>query len=211
MEPRRLNAGIGLVIGAAALVLQFTLFVPATAETSGVPLALLSFFSFFTILTNLALVLIYLSELTSHRWLHWFRHPVTRAMMVAVMGLVTIFYHLLLSGLWQPEGLYLIADRLLHYATTLIYWLWWWRFVPHGHVGWRDLPAMLLPTLIYFGYILLRGAVLGEYPYPILEVGRLGYPAVLFNGFLVALGLAVLCAITIAFDKLLARNPRTVS
>ncbi|WIJ26704.1 Pr6Pr family membrane protein [Devosia sp. RR2S18] len=211
MEPRRLNAGIGLVIGAAALVLQFMLSVPATADSRGLPFALLSFFSFFTILSNLTLVLIYLSELTSHRWLEWFRHPVTRAMMVAVMGLVTIFYHLLLSGLWQPEGLYLIADRLLHYATTLIYWLWWWRFVPHGRVDWRDLPTMLLPTLVYFGYILLRGAFLNEYPYPILEVGRLGYATVLLNGLIVALGLAVLCAVTIAFDKLLARKPRTVS
>jgi hypothetical protein len=209
MNYMRVNAAIGFAVGLGALILQFGLTVPAAMETRSLPLALLFFFAFFTILTNGTLVLIYLSELAPRLPLAVFRSPVTRGMMVAVMGLVTVFYHFLLAGSWQPEGLFLIADRLLHYATTIIYWIWWARFCRHGALEWRHLPLMLLPTLLYFFLILLRGLFVGEYPYFILEVGRLGYPAVFLNALIVAAGLAVLAAITIAIDKLLARQSRT--
>ncbi|HEV7344579.1 MAG TPA: Pr6Pr family membrane protein [Devosia sp.] len=211
MHYGRFNAAIGFTIGLGALILQFALTVPAAMETRSLPLALIYYFSFFTILTNLVLVLIYLSELAPRLPLAWLRRPVARGMMVAVMGLVTLFYHFLLAGSWDPQGPYLIADRLLHYATTLIYWIWWWRFVLHGQLAWRDLPVMLVPTVIYFGYTLLRGALVSEYPYFILEVGQLGYPAVFLNAVIVAAGLAVLSAIVIAIDRLLARRTGTIS
>ena len=209
MSYGRLNAAIGFAVGLGALVLQFALTVPAATTTRNLPLALLFFFSFFTILTNLTLVLIYLSELPPRLPLGFFRRPVTRAMMVAVMVLVTLFYHFLLASQWNPEGLFLTADRLLHYATTLIYGIWWARFAPHGLVEWRDIPIMLAPTAIYFVLILLRGAVLGEYPYFILQVDSLGYPTVFLNALIVAIALAALCAAVIGADKFLARKPRT--
>jgi hypothetical protein len=203
----------GFVAGLAALMVQFWLTVPPALQPSPIApagrnlfWALVFFFSFFTILTNGTLVFIYLSDLAPGWPLGLFLRPVTRGMMVGVMGLVTIFYHVLLSGLWTPEGLALISDRLLHYATTLIYWIWWARFVPHGHLRWANIPAMLLPTLIYFFLILARGWWTGEYPYFILEAPRLGYPAVFLNALLVAIGLAVLCAIAVGVDKLLARQ-----
>jgi hypothetical protein len=211
MNYGRANAAIGFAVGLGALILQFVLTIPAAMQTRGLPLALLFFFSFFTILSNLGLVLIYLSELSASRPLAVFRQPVTRGLMLAVMALVLLFYHFLLAGSWDPQGPFLIADRLLHYATPLIYATWWARFVPHGHLRVSDLPIMLAPALVYLALILARGLFVGEYPYFILEVGRLGYPAVLLNALLVAAGLAVLSAIVVALDHLLARTSRTVS
>jgi hypothetical protein len=218
MSARRINGTIGFLVGLGALVLQFGLTVPAAMQVSAAApegrsllLALVFFFSFFTILSNGTLALVYLADLAPRLPLEPFRRPWVRTMMVAVMALVTIFYHLLLAHTWAPEGLFLVADRLLHYATTLIYLIFWARFLPHGETEWRHLPWMLLPTLAYFVYILLRGMVVNEYPYPILEVGRLGYGAVLLNGLVVAIGLAALCALAIAADKMLARFNRTVS
>jgi hypothetical protein len=211
MNYGRANAAIGFAVGLGALILQFALTIPAAMQTRGLPLALLFFFSFFTILSNLGLVLVYLSELGRNLPLAVFRKPVTRGLMLAVMALVLLFYHFLLAGTWNPEGPFLIADRLLHYATPLIYAIWWARFTPHGQLRLGDLPIMLAPALVYLALILLRGLFVGEYPYFILEVGRLGYPAVLLNALLVAIGLAVLSAIVVALDQLLARTSRTVS
>jgi hypothetical protein len=211
MNYGRANAAIGFAVGLGALILQFALTIPAAMQTRDLPLALLFFFSFFTILSNLGLVLVYLSELSTSRPLAVFRRPVTRGLMLAVMALVLLFYHFLLAGTWNPEGPFLIADRLLHYATPLIYAIWWARFTPHGQLRLGDLPIMLAPALVYLALILLRGLFVGEYPYFILEVGRLGYPAVLLNALLVAIGLAVLSAIVVALDHLLARTSRTVS
>jgi len=40
---------------------------------------LVYYWTFLTNLSNLALILTYLSSITTWRWLSWFRHPVTRA------------------------------------------------------------------------------------------------------------------------------------
>lgn len=203
----RLPTALGLVIGLAGLVLQFGLTVPAfLAAGRWLPDALITFFSFYTILTNLVLVLIYLSALTTSPWLGLFRHPLTRAMMVAVMALVCGFYHLLLSGLYQFDGLLHVANVTLHYITPSVYALWWLFVSPHGGLRWLDIGVMLVPTLAYFFYILARGAIVSEYPYPILEVNNLGYGAVFLNALAVAAVLALLCFIVVTLDHLLAQR-----
>ena len=45
-----------------------------------------------------------------------------------------------------------------------------------------------------------------QYPYPILNAIKLGYPAVLLNAVYMTAGLTVLVAIVIALDQFLARN-----
>jgi len=125
MGPRITATWLGFAIGLAALILQFTLTMQLRlAAGDSIPGALVYFFSYFTILTNLMLVLIYLSELTSWRWLGWWRWPSTQAMMFGAILLVMVFYHFLLAGLWDPQGWQKVADVSLHYATPIIYFAW---------------------------------------------------------------------------------------
>jgi hypothetical protein len=77
----------------------------------------------------------------------------------------------------------------------------------HGLLKWSDVPSMLVPPIIYLVYAMIRGALMGEYPYPILEANRLGYGQVAINVFLVLIGLSVLCLIVVAADRLLTRAP----
>jgi len=201
---------LGLLAGAFGLVLQFAISIPSyLAAGRWLPDALIAFFSFYTILTNIALVLVYLSQVTAIGWLRPFRHPVPRAMMVAVMVLVGGFYHLLLADLWDPQGLFRVADVTLHYVTPALYLVWWLFAQRHGGTGYNDIPAMLLPTLVYFLWVLARGAVVGEYPYPILAVNELGYGTVLVNALFVACFLAVASMLVIAIDRLLAAPQAT--
>ena len=196
----------GLLLGAGALLLQFSLTIPARlAQDDPLVSALVFFFSFFTILSNLALVLVYASELWPRHALSWFRRPLTRGMMVALIILVMVFYHLLLAPAWSPEGLFRVADVLLHYATPVFYVVWWVLFMRHGTLKFGDIPRMLLPPTIYLVYVMLRGALISQYPYPILEANRLGYAAVTLNVLGVLVGLTALCAAVIAIDRLLTR------
>jgi hypothetical protein len=64
---------------------------------------------------------------------------------------------------------------------------------------------MLLPPSIYLVYVLIRGALVGEYPYPILEADRIGYAMVALNVLIVLVGLTALCAIAIGLDMALKR------
>lgn len=197
---------IGLVLGAAALILQFSITLPLRLNNGDTLIgAVLFYFSFFTIITNLALALIYAAQLWPGSPLGWFREHVTQAMMAAAITLVMVFYHLILAETWDPQGLSLICDVALHYATPILYVLWWAGFVRHGRVEWTDIPTMLLPPTIYLIWAMTRGAVTGEYPYPILEANRLGYAVVALNVVAVLVGLTALCAIAVGADRLLAK------
>lgn len=200
----------GLSLGLVALGLQFSISIPAyLANGMSLPAALVQFFSFFTILTNITITLIYLSALASWSWLSWFRAPKTRAMMTGVMTLVMIFYHLLLRPIWQPEGLFLVCDYLLHYATPILFALWWGLTQRHGTVDYPDAPSMLVPPLVYLAYVMARGALTNAYPYPTLNAFELGYGQVAINVVLVVVGLSILYLITIGIDRALARRPAT--
>jgi len=197
---------IGLGLGAAALVLQFALTMPARLATGDTLFgAVVFYFSFFTILTNLALVLIYASELWPRQGLNWFRRPATRGMMVAVIVLVALFYHFILAASWAPQGLARVADIALHYVTPIVYVGWWVLFMRHGVLKWAMIPAMLLPPTIYLVYVMARGALITEYPYAILEAHRIGYDGVAVNVLIVLVGLTVLCALVVALDRALTR------
>lgn len=207
MPARATSAAIGLLVGVAALLIQVSLSIPARlAQGRDLLDALIWFFTYFTILTNIMLVLIYLSELYEARWLAWWRSPVTRGMMAGSIALVMGFYHFVLAATWSPEGWFLLADVLLHYATPIIYLLWWLVLQPKGALGFRDMGWMLLPPLVWLGWTMARGALVNEYPYPVLEAQRLGYGQVAVNIGAILLILLVLFALVVMIDRLAGRR-----
>ncbi|WP_375452795.1 Pr6Pr family membrane protein [uncultured Devosia sp.] len=210
VDPRKLLTWLGLAVGIVALVLQFVLSMQAYAAIGkDIPGGLGTFLAFYTILTNIVLVLAYLSAVTAWPWLDLFRHPVTRAMMAANIALVMLYVYFVLRFLVTLTGLDQLADTLLHYLGPVLYILWWLVTQKHGSLKWSNLPLMLAPTLVYFLYILARGAWVNEYPYPILAVNKIGYGAVFLNALAMLVAFAILTAIVIALDHLLARLSRT--
>jgi hypothetical protein len=207
LDPRKLLTWLGLAFGILGLSLQFGLSMSAMLGSGRDILgALGNFFSYYTILTNTVLVLIYLSTIWPADWLELFRHPVLRAMMAANIALVTLFVFFVLRHQYVFTGLLLLADNMLHYVCPLLYLLWWLTAQPHGQLRWGNLPLMLAPTLVYFLYAMARGAWVLEYPYGILDAIKLGYGQVLLNALFMTAGLAVLCLIVIATDSLLGRK-----
>jgi hypothetical protein len=207
VNPRKLLTALGLAAGTAGLLLEFVLSMQASlASGRDIPGALGSFFSFYTILTNIVLVLIYLSELMPNQRLPIFRHPVLRGSMVACMALVNLYVFFVLRHLYAPTGLLELSDKLLHYVAPLLYLLWWIVGQPHGKLRWSNLPLMLLPTFVYFVLVMLRGLWVHRYPYPFMNVDELGLGAVLVGALYMAAGLAALAALVIALDHFLTRN-----
>lgn len=211
VNPRTLLTWLGLTFGAFALGLQFTLSMQSMLGSGrDLPGALGNFLSYYTILTNTVLVLIYLSSIWTTDRLDLFRHPVLRGLMAANIALVALFVFFVLRHQFAFTGLWLIADSILHYVCPLLYLIWWTIAQPHGALRWRNLPAMLAPTFAYFLYTMARGAWVMEYPYPILDAITLGYPQVLLNAVFMTAGLALLSLIVIALDGFFARPSRTI-
>lgn len=195
---------IGLLVGAFALALQFSLSIPASmANGASLIKAVLLFVSFLTILSNTVLVLTYLSALTEWRGLSALRRPLARGMVAALILLVFLYYHFVLGPTKSWEGSWYLANLLLHYVAPLFYLVWWGLAQAHGKLRWRDLPVMALVPLIYLPYALVLGTRLGAYPYPILDLGKRPLTDVLGSSAIVAAGLFLLCALVIAADRAL--------
>ena len=210
VKPRVLLTWLGLGFGMTGLIMQFILSMQGAATNGRDFLGFLGhFFAFYTILTNIVLVLIYLSEILPTPRLDLFRRPVTRGLMAANIALVGLYVYFVLRFLGSLDGVALLADNILHYLCPTLYLLFWLIAQRHGQLRWTQLPIMLAPTLVYFLYILARGLWVQEYPYPVLNVVQLGYGQVLLNALFMAAALALLCIAVVTADKLIARQTRT--
>jgi len=200
---RRALAIAGFFIGVSALVLQFFITVPASMQAGrGLFASIVFYFSFFTILTNILVVLIYLGALIrGQRWLVLFRRPRTRATAAAAITLVMGFYALVLADIWKPEGLFWLCDVALHYVAPVLYLLWFAGWNRSGTLRWAAIPQMLAYPLVYLVYVMLRGVVVGEYPYPVLDAMTLGYTRVTINILGLLIVFLALCAAAVTIDR----------
>ena len=191
MARQRLVVGYALVVGILgwiALLLQFPLHLQGSlAMGNSVGIALLNFFSYFTILSNilvaLALTVPFLfTNSKSGRFLSNSHVVSGIAVCITVVGIV---YNGILRHIWNPQGLQLIVDNLLHTVLPLLFVFYWYLIVPSKTWSWRALCAGAFFPLGYLGFSLVRGAADGWYPYPFLNADNLGYERALTNSVFV--------------------------
>lgn len=159
---------------------------------------LVAYFGYFTVLTNILVALTAAASLVASpaRLARGPGSGSVRGCATTAIVLVGIAYHLLLRHIWSPQGWQWIADITLHYAVPLAALACWVAFPPRERLpAWAPLTWCAYPVA-YFVYALVRGALIGSYPYPFIDVDQLGYARALANavgllaGFIV-LGFAV--------------------
>jgi hypothetical protein len=183
------------LLGWFALIGQFYLILQnkqaSTAET------IVRYFSFFTILTNLlvAICVTVLLVAPSLKWGVFFSKATTLTAITVYITIVGLVYNAILRFLWQPKGLQYAVDELLHTVIPLLFIFLWRMWVPRSGLKYKNVWTWLIYPLIYVIYTVIRGAITGYYPYPFIDVTKLGYGIVLVNtvGLLAAfLGLSLL-------------------
>jgi hypothetical protein len=198
----RAYAVIGACFGWFALLLQLCLML-GRSPAHGVAWVgtVISFFSFFTILTNSLVALIFTAVgfRPAAAWAQFLRRPAVQASAVVYITVVGVVYWRLLKQLWDPQGAQWVADSLLHTWLPLGYVLYWLVFTPKSSLRWNDAVGWLAYPGVYLVYILTRGAVSGLYPYPFVDVNELGYARVLTHAALLllvflGLGLTIVAA-----------------
>ncbi len=193
------------ILGWSALVVQLYI-ICALRLSTGASLVggLFNFISFFTILTNLLVALALTLSLprTGSGPAPFFSRPAVSTGIAASIALVGITYSLLLRQLWQPQGLQLLADMLLHDVMPVVYLFYWWRFVPRSALRWRLIAAWALYPALYLLYALVRGKLFGLYPYPFIDAAQLGYAQVMLNSAGMLTGFIAIAALLIGLDRL---------
>jgi hypothetical protein len=125
---------------------------------------------FFTILTNLAVA-------ATMTWLAIGRRasPLLLGGLTLALLLVGIVYAVLLAGLHELRGAALVADFLLHKVSPMLMAFWWLLFAPRAKLRWSAPLWWTAYPLAYFAYVLFRGQIDGRYPYPFIDVAKLGW------------------------------------
>lgn len=192
------------VVGWAGLALQYG--VMLSAGTRSVVGSTVIFFSFFTILTNLlvALALTAPALLPDSRLGRWTATEGVRAAVAMYIAAVATVYHAALASTWDPQGLTLVANHILHTVMPVAFVLDWLLFVPKGRLRWIDPGKWLAYPLLYGLWTAIHGLMIGWYPYWFIDIGALGWgPALINFGALLAVFLT-LGLIVVALDRALS-------
>ena len=163
---RNAAAAIVALICWAGLAIQFS---ATYANQHDVVTTLWILVRFFTVLTNLALAFIMTWVAIGRRISPFLLGGITLAIL-----LVGVVYMTLLRGLIELSGGALLADTLLHKVSPVAMALWWLFFAPRAKLKKSDPIWWAAYPLAYFVYALVRGHYEGKYPYPFMDLGKLG-------------------------------------
>lgn len=193
---RRSLALLFAVIVWFAVIVQFILMIQN--RTASVPETIVRFFSFFTILTNTIVALFFTGQVLNAG--RTYRPGILSAVTVYIF-MVGIVYQVLLRHIWQPKGLQLIVDELLHTINPLIVILYWYLYEEKSLVKYSQIKGWLVYPLAYLVYIMIRGSFSGFYPYPFVNVAEIGLARVLLNSGLLTLFFIVISFLLIIIGR----------
>ena len=201
---KRYAAAAALAGWVGLVIQQYLIFYSRWEAGASLLGGLINFFSFFTVLTNTLAVVV-----LSYAWVQrdsaakrFFLAPAVSSGIAVSIVVVSLAYNLLLRHLWQPEGFQFIADELLHDVMPLLFALYWWCCVPKGSLRFKHIGLWAIYPVVYFAYALLRGDLLGQYQYPFIDVGTLGYPQVFVNAGGILAGFVLVALAAVGLDKL---------
>jgi len=196
---------------AAALVLQFALNLSGspipgnTIAPSGIGTRLVQTLSFFTIQSNLLVLVVaftlVVDPLRDGRF--WRILRLDALLGITITGLV---FDLVLIHYVHPTGWQLVATIGLHYIAPWATLPGWLLFGPWPRVDRRTVARAMLWPAAWIAYTFVHGAVTHWYPYPFLDVDEVGAASAALATFGVLALAGVLLAVFAAIDRARARR-----
>ncbi len=149
--------GFSAVVTEIATLVERGIFVPA------------NFFSYFTIEGNLFTAAVLLTAVAAparHRRLV----DLLRGAATLYMVLIFLVFSVLLAGLEDTTLTAVPWDNtVLHYVIPVAVLADWLLDPPRRRIPFRTAVSWLLFPIAYVGYSLVRGSIVGWYPYPFLD------------------------------------------
>ena len=133
------------------------------------------------------------------------RQKIIAAITVYIV-VVGITYNVILRFLWEPQGLQKVVDELLHLVIPGLFLIYWLIFVLKDRLQWKDVWPWLIFPLVYLIFILIRGSFSGFYPYPFIDMDRLGVQKTLINALGIAILFLVVSLVLVGIGKLMSRR-----
>ncbi|WP_089752775.1 Pr6Pr family membrane protein [Chryseobacterium soldanellicola] len=188
------------LIGWFALIGQYYLAIEN--KTTSILETNFRFFTYFTILTNI-IVSIYLTIVAFKK-----DNNENSGILTAITVYITIvgfIYQIILRGTWQPTGFQRIIDELLHSVMPVLMIIFWYLFENKTALKYIQIPKWMIFPVFYLIIILIRGNFSGFYPYPFVDMTKLGFTKVLTNSLWITIFFIGLSMLYIRIGKALKR------
>ena len=188
----------GLVVQLLVTAGRETGFFDTTTERA------LNVFAFFTIQSNIIVgITSLLLALRTDRTSIVFR--VARLTGIVAITITFVVFHVAIAHLFEFESWSLVADRILHAIVPILAVVGWLMYGPRGLAPRRVMWLALVFPVAWCIFTLIRGELVGWYPYHFIDVGQLGYAKVAVNCLWVAVLYLGVAAGLGTFDGWLAR------
>ena len=198
----------GTLLGCCALFIQLYLAI-IIGPKLGLTYAggFIRFFSFMTIWTNILVTLHFITALAApnSRFGLFLSKPIIQTGTLVYILVVAIVYHFLLADLWHPVGMQAVADISLHYIVPFFYLLYYVVFAPKGLQQYKNSFKWLLYPLAYIIFSLIYGAISHLYPYPFIDLQKLGLSMLVRNILLLSVAYYLFGLLIIFVDKKMAK------
>ncbi len=165
-----------------------------------------NFFSYFTVLANIfAAAVLITSAIYVYQRRKSQRLDVLRGAAALYMILTGVVFATLLSKL-DPRLLTAVPwdNTVLHYIMPIVLLLDWFIHPAQTKFTIKHILLWLVFPTVYVVYTLVRGGIVGWYPYPFLNPANGGYGSILVVSFFIAI-------FTVSAGVLLARTVRSKS
>jgi hypothetical protein len=170
---------------------------------------LVSYLGFFTITTNFLVccaITVSLLAPGERRGGYFARSTVVAGIAVSI-AFVSLSYHFLLRHIWNPHGAQLLADVILHYVTPALFVFYWFVYRRSGALRWVHPLWWSIYPVGYFVYALVRGEIIGTYPYFFIDVSALGYQRTTINALGLLFAFILLGMMFVLLDRAARRVP----
>ena len=160
---------------------------------------------FFTIITNLIAAVVFIGIAAGQPFL---RSQSLLGLMTLSILFVGVVYVLLLRGLVELSGGAATANVILHYVVPGSAMLFWLLFAPKDALKWRDPVFWAIYPLAYFAYALVRGASDGKYPYPFMDIPKVGWASALTTVAIILAGYLLVGTVFVWLGRLMDPAPK---
>ena len=140
-------------------------------------------------------------------WKHALQLPVVQmSVSLCIMVTFLVFHFMLAQYIILPK----VQNRLVHYIVPLLTQAEWLLLANKNGLGLADALLWMLLPLAYMIFICLRAALCGNipysespWPYPFMDMGKLGFGRWLRNILLLMVGFGLLGAAYVGIAKLI--------
>lgn len=205
-QAARINLLLIALSGWFALIVQFYLNLNSGVAT--VKELLIRYFSYFTILTNL-LVAVCATTLfikPDSLWGKFFTRQNTLTAITVYIFVVGLVYNVVLRFLWNPHGLQMVVDELLHSVIPVLMVFYWLTYVFKNELHYQSILRWLIYPFVYAVFVIFRGNFSGFYPYPFIDVSQLGINKALLNVTILTGLFYLVSVVFVAIGKYLSRG-----